>query len=273
MDETATCEKSDEGSGPMKTRYSEFDSFYRACWDEVYRPMAGTLRNPDLAAEAVDEAMIRAYRRWRSVRDYHNQAGWVYRVGLNWAVSQLRKTRRETHTIVAFLAVTGAIALRGGSSSVVGDGGRIVFEDGYALTPAETTTLLVECLQERGLDVTESSGGINYDNRNVARSDVEAGVSACEAELRGAGFLLPGDNPENLTVLYLQFEALAECYRSAGIPTSDPPTVDEFIDARQAGIPTWSPQTEAIQHSGVDATTRAEQNCDIPTTEQFRVDD
>jgi len=81
----------------MKTRYSEFDSFYRACWDEVYRPLAVTLRNPDLAAEAVDEAMIRAYRRWRSVRGYHNQAGWVYRVGLNWAVSQLRKTRREIH--------------------------------------------------------------------------------------------------------------------------------------------------------------------------------
>jgi len=178
-----------------------------------------------------------------------------------------------TVTIVAFLAVTGAIALRGGSSSVVGDGGRVVFEDGYALTPAETTTLLVECLQDRGLDVTESSGGIIYDNRNVARSDFEAGVSACETELRGAGFLLPGDNPDNLTVLYLQFEALAECYRNAGIPTSDPPTVDEFIDARQAGIPTWSPQSEAIQHSGVDATTRAEQNCDIPTPEQFRVHD
>lgn len=81
----------------MRTRHGDFDSFYKVCWDEVYRPLAITLRDPDLAAEAVDEAMIRAYRRWRTVRGYQNQAGWVYRVALNWAVSQLRKTGREVH--------------------------------------------------------------------------------------------------------------------------------------------------------------------------------
>lgn len=93
MDETVT------GSTvtPIELRHQEFDSFYRICWNEVYRPLAVTLRDPELAREAVDEAMIRAYRHWRKVRKYQNQQGWVYRVAFNWAVSQLRKSKREVY--------------------------------------------------------------------------------------------------------------------------------------------------------------------------------
>lgn len=80
---------------PVETvRYDEFDVFYAACWDDVYRPLAVTLHDPHLAQEAVDEAMVRAYVRWRQVRTYRNQPGWVYRVGMNWAISQKRKTKR-----------------------------------------------------------------------------------------------------------------------------------------------------------------------------------
>lgn len=88
------------GAVPMPLWQRDFDSFYRACWNEVYRPLAVTLHDPDLAREAVDEAMIRAYRRWRAVRGYRNQAGWVYRVAFNWAVSHLRKTGREVYGAV-----------------------------------------------------------------------------------------------------------------------------------------------------------------------------
>jgi RNA polymerase sigma-70 factor (ECF subfamily) len=85
------------GAVPTTLRHRDFDSFYRACWSDVYRPLAVTLHDPDLAREAVDEAMIRAYRRWRTVRGYRNPAGWVYRVAFNWAVSHLRKTDREVY--------------------------------------------------------------------------------------------------------------------------------------------------------------------------------
>ncbi len=81
----------------VRVKHREFDVFYRSCWDDVYRPLAVTLRDPDLASEAVEEAMTRAYRSWRKVRAYDNQAGWVYRVALNWATSYLRKARREVH--------------------------------------------------------------------------------------------------------------------------------------------------------------------------------
>lgn len=91
MDETlaGSIDEVSLGSQP-----AEFESFYRAVWNRIYRALAVTLDDPDLAREAVDEAMVRAYRSWRKVRGYDNQTGWVYRVALNWAISQLRKRRR-----------------------------------------------------------------------------------------------------------------------------------------------------------------------------------
>ncbi len=79
----------------VRLRAGSFETFYATRWDDVFRPLAVTLRDPDLAREAVDEAMARAYARWRKVREYRNQEGWVYRVAYNWAISQKRKTRRE----------------------------------------------------------------------------------------------------------------------------------------------------------------------------------
>ena len=71
-----------------------FDDFYRMQRDAVARALALTLRDADLAAEATDEAMARAYQRWVKVRTLDNPAGWVYRVGLNWSVSFLRRLHR-----------------------------------------------------------------------------------------------------------------------------------------------------------------------------------
>jgi RNA polymerase sigma-70 factor (sigma-E family) len=74
---------------------STFDAFYRRERDPLYRALALTLADADLAAEAVDEAMVRAYQRWARVTDYDNPAGWVYRVALNWALSRLRRRWRS----------------------------------------------------------------------------------------------------------------------------------------------------------------------------------
>ncbi|RAK43266.1 RNA polymerase sigma (SigV) subunit [Actinoplanes lutulentus] len=73
----------------------DFEAFYRANVDRVYRALAVTLRRDDLAGEAVAEAMARAYQRWSTVGNLENPAGWVFRVGLNWATSWWRKVRRE----------------------------------------------------------------------------------------------------------------------------------------------------------------------------------
>lgn len=70
-----------------------FATFYGCERDRLVRALAIVLRDPELAAEAVDEAMARAWARWSSVGDHANPAGWVYRVALNWARSRLRRRR------------------------------------------------------------------------------------------------------------------------------------------------------------------------------------
>lgn len=70
-----------------------FCAFYRSSRDSVARALAVTLGDADLAAEAVDEAMARAFQRWPHVVIMNNPAGWVYRVAFNWAVSGLRRHR------------------------------------------------------------------------------------------------------------------------------------------------------------------------------------
>lgn len=73
---------------------SAFSGFYRTHWQGIARGLALTLGDPDLAAEATDEAMARAYPRWATLQHYDNPAGWVYRVGLNWARSYHRRASR-----------------------------------------------------------------------------------------------------------------------------------------------------------------------------------
>jgi DNA-directed RNA polymerase specialized sigma24 family protein len=79
---------------PLPDAAQAFSDFYRTHWPAVARGLALTLGDHDLGAEAADEAMARAYAQWNTVRGYDNPAGWVYRVGLNWARSHHRRIAR-----------------------------------------------------------------------------------------------------------------------------------------------------------------------------------
>ncbi|MFV2039161.1 MAG: hypothetical protein ACC660_02860, partial [Acidimicrobiales bacterium] len=79
---------------------SGFTAFYAAHHATIARALALTLGDTQLGIEATDEAMTRAYQRWQTVRDYNNPPGWVYRVGLNWARSFHRRTRRTVSSPV-----------------------------------------------------------------------------------------------------------------------------------------------------------------------------
>ena len=88
----------------------DFADFYRAERVGLVRGLALTLGDADLATEAVDEAMTRAYQRWRTVQAMGNPAGWVYRVALNWSRSVLRsRRRRRARAIHEREAVDGAV--------------------------------------------------------------------------------------------------------------------------------------------------------------------
>lgn len=82
-------------------RFVSFDDFYRAHRQPIARALSLTLRDPQLAAEATDEAMARAYQRWHHVNQLDNPGGWVYRVALNWSRSFLRRVARPAPIWVA----------------------------------------------------------------------------------------------------------------------------------------------------------------------------
>jgi RNA polymerase sigma-70 factor (ECF subfamily) len=77
------------------SRDTDFARFYRASWAGVAQGLTLALGDRDLAIDAVDEAMARAYSRWEKLRHYEEPAGWVYRVGLNWARSRHRRLARR----------------------------------------------------------------------------------------------------------------------------------------------------------------------------------
>lgn len=76
---------------------ADFTTFYRRDRDRLCRTVGLTVGDPQLAADAVDEAFTRAYARWGQVRGCREPAAWVYRVAVNWATSWRRKwSRRPT---------------------------------------------------------------------------------------------------------------------------------------------------------------------------------
>lgn len=73
----------------------DFSVFYHEHHRRVAAALSSVLADRDLGAEATDEAMARCYARWSTVSHYSNPAGWVYRVGLNWALSRKRRQARR----------------------------------------------------------------------------------------------------------------------------------------------------------------------------------
>jgi len=94
----------------------QFHRFYRDEADGIYRALALALGDVELAQEAAHEGLARAYQRWRKIGHYDSPAGWVYRVGLNWARSRIRKTGREVLTRETAESTSAA----GRSSSLLG---------------------------------------------------------------------------------------------------------------------------------------------------------
>lgn len=98
MTEDAAVTSTDE---PMMGLAGSFDAFFGANHASIVRALALALGNDDLGRDAASEGFARALQRWAKVSRYDNPAGWVYRVGLNWARSRRRKTVRETELTAA----------------------------------------------------------------------------------------------------------------------------------------------------------------------------
>jgi RNA polymerase sigma factor (sigma-70 family) len=70
-----------------------FEVFWAREREHIRIALGMALGDAHLAADAVDEAMARAFARWRRISRYEDPAGWVFHVAMNWARSALRKRR------------------------------------------------------------------------------------------------------------------------------------------------------------------------------------
>jgi RNA polymerase sigma-70 factor (ECF subfamily) len=84
-----------------------FEHFFKHQYREIEQRVRAAGAASDVAAEATQEAFVRAYQRWWRVGHYRNPAAWVQRVALNHRIDIERKGRRES-ALVTTMAVQAA---------------------------------------------------------------------------------------------------------------------------------------------------------------------
>ena len=83
----------------MTLASADFDETFRAHYGRLVRSLGAATGDPEAAADAVQEAFIRAYARWRRVAAYDDPVGWVRRVALNRLRDHFRRVERGRRAV------------------------------------------------------------------------------------------------------------------------------------------------------------------------------
>lgn len=79
----------------MDTPIDGFEAWYRELHPRLVTALVAAFGSVDLAGEAADEAIARAYERWSEVSRMTSPGGWTYRVAFNVARRRMRRTGHE----------------------------------------------------------------------------------------------------------------------------------------------------------------------------------
>lgn len=87
----------------VAARDDEFEQFFISNYDSVLRALVLITGDREQATDAVQEAFIKAYARWGTIRSYDMPGAWVRRVAINASRDHSRSDRRrrrreEPHT-------------------------------------------------------------------------------------------------------------------------------------------------------------------------------
>jgi RNA polymerase sigma-70 factor (ECF subfamily) len=80
------------------------EPYFRDHYARLVRSLALACGDADLAADAVQEAFLRAHLRWRSIRHYDDPMGWVRRVAINVLHDDHRRSTRKRRAITRLAA-------------------------------------------------------------------------------------------------------------------------------------------------------------------------
>jgi RNA polymerase sigma-70 factor (ECF subfamily) len=77
----------------------DFEPWYRDVHPSLVTVLAAAVGDGDLAKDAADEALARAWRHWKRVSVMSSPEGWTYRVALNVARRRQRRRSVEGHLL------------------------------------------------------------------------------------------------------------------------------------------------------------------------------
>jgi len=87
-------ETPEEHPAPSAEPQLDFDMFFRRAYPELVKGLS-VAWGPEITADVVQEACIRAHRRWTHVSSLDNPTAWVRRVAINLLVDDHRRKRYE----------------------------------------------------------------------------------------------------------------------------------------------------------------------------------
>lgn len=79
----------------MRDETRDFEAWYAAVHPRLGAALTVAFGDPDLAQEAADEAVARAYAAWPSVSRMESPTGWLFKVAFNVARRHLRRRSLE----------------------------------------------------------------------------------------------------------------------------------------------------------------------------------
>ena len=91
-----------------RTPPADIEELFRAHYERLVRSLTMASGDPEQAADAVQEAFVRAHVRWRRLRQYEDPVGWVRRVAINLLRDQHRRSKRKDRALARLAAVPAA---------------------------------------------------------------------------------------------------------------------------------------------------------------------
>jgi RNA polymerase sigma-70 factor, ECF subfamily len=78
---------------------NDFDFLFAAHYDRLVRALTLVAGDPESAADAVQEAFVKAHLRWRRISRYDDPIGWVRRVAINQIHDGHRRRTRHDRAV------------------------------------------------------------------------------------------------------------------------------------------------------------------------------
>jgi len=78
---------------------NNFETLFDAHYERLVRALTVVAGNRDVAADAVQDAFVKAHLHWNKISRYDDPSGWVRRVAINRLRDEHRRTRRKRHAL------------------------------------------------------------------------------------------------------------------------------------------------------------------------------